>query len=284
MPLLAQKGARNDTPDVIRPDQLKSRFAQCIQALQSEVLFMGCDLEHRVGRGVENRLAAGHMFVAQPLDDLDAGGVTVAQKTRHTGVCLQGIGQLLREGRDLARKVTPVKINRQSGNLPVATLRVLTSGALAGCAIGRAKIAALIEALRPLPTGQLRGRAQSHCLQIRQLQTRPGARSPGGDMTQGIGPCITESRCIRRGTQTQGIKQQDESSWHAGVPDQPGSQCAAGVAGHPARSARKTRSKAIRSLAPSAAYFSVCSCDRSAVPSPSARLVTTETARTFKPQ
>ncbi|MNT03927.1 hypothetical protein D3C72_1384840 [compost metagenome] len=48
-------------------------FTEFIQTIQAEGLFVAGDLEYRVGRGVENRLAGFHVLFAQLVEDHGAG-------------------------------------------------------------------------------------------------------------------------------------------------------------------------------------------------------------------
>ncbi|MNE21867.1 hypothetical protein D3C80_1150480 [compost metagenome] len=65
--LVADERTRDNAANVVAAfGQLFARdFAQFIQAIETESLFVTGNLEHRVSRGIENRLAGFHMFFAE---------------------------------------------------------------------------------------------------------------------------------------------------------------------------------------------------------------------------
>ena len=79
--MLAHEGTGNDTAHaVFTLKQIPSRLAMAVQLLHGHNRFMGSDLEHAVGRGVDDQLAGGDVLLAVVLDDLGAGIGQITQR------------------------------------------------------------------------------------------------------------------------------------------------------------------------------------------------------------
>src|SRR5476649_1595405 len=70
-------------------------FAQFIQTVQPEGLFVAGDLEDGVSRGVENRFAGFHVLFAKLIQNNRTGRVTVTEVTRQIAAFNQDVEQLL---------------------------------------------------------------------------------------------------------------------------------------------------------------------------------------------
>jgi len=205
--VLAQERTRDHAADIVWLDQLEGRFAHGVQALQAEVFFVGGDLHHRVARGIDDDLAGGDMLVAVLVDDVGARGVTVAQVAHQVHLLLQRVGQLLREGRHVAREVAPVEGDRHAGDFPVAALRILAGGLLARRTVGAGEAVALAEAFGPLAAGQLGRCRKAEFFQVGQRHRLALISGPAGDMAKGVGAVVAEFVGVGRGAQAEGIKQ-----------------------------------------------------------------------------
>ena len=97
------------------------------------------DLQHAVGGGVEDRLAAGDMLDAEVVDHRHAGGMRVAERAGQAGARDQRAGDLRRDRRVGAREIVPLPGHRHAGELPVAGGRVLAAGDLGGRGPGAAR-------------------------------------------------------------------------------------------------------------------------------------------------
>ena len=100
----------DDAADRQRIAQAPRDAAEVVEPLEPERLLMRGDLEHRVGRGVADRLAAPHVRLAELGDDRGARGVAVAENARQLRLGDQRRGQRGGKGR-----------NRQAGNSPSRT-------------------------------------------------------------------------------------------------------------------------------------------------------------------
>ena len=210
----AQEGARDHAANVVRLDQLERRFAYRVQALEAEVFFVRGDLHHRVARRVDDHFAGGDMRVAVQVDDVGAGGVTVAEKARQLGDRLQLLGQLKRHRRRCARKIAPVEQHRHAGDFPVAALGVLAGRALVGGAVGSGKTVAPRKARRPFATGAVGSRCEAEALEVRQNQRPAIVGCPAGDVAERVGAGVAEFVGVGRRAQAKGIKQEDECAGH----------------------------------------------------------------------
>ena len=128
-------------------------LAHLVEPLQPEMGLVRGDLEHRVGRGVADRLAGPDVLLAERLDDRHARGVLVAEDARQLRLGDQRVGQRLRERRLGVRKIGPRERHRHAGDLPVAGWRVLAGRGLDAVAEDRSAVG------RPLqPRRQRAGR------------------------------------------------------------------------------------------------------------------------------
>ena len=160
--LVADKRAGDDPADVVAAggQRLAGQLAQGIETLQAEGLLMAGDLKHRIGRGVEDGLAAAHVLLAQLIEDLGAGRVTVAQKTWQLGATDQRLQQLGRKAVLVSGEVAPIEEHGRARHLPVARRGILARGDLLGVAIGGLRHHAGIKPGRELTTGPGAGMGQ----------------------------------------------------------------------------------------------------------------------------
>ena len=76
---LAHERPCDHAADIERLGQLLGDRADRVEPLEPEMRLVRGDLEHRVGRGVADRLAAADVLLAEVADDVGAGRVAVAQ-------------------------------------------------------------------------------------------------------------------------------------------------------------------------------------------------------------
>jgi hypothetical protein len=76
---------------------------------------MSCDLQNRIDRCVNDRLAAAQMFFAPFLDDRDAGRMAIAQNTGKMAFADQRIDEFLRNGGRFWREIAERKIKAVGG-------------------------------------------------------------------------------------------------------------------------------------------------------------------------
>jgi hypothetical protein len=155
------------------------------------------DLKHRVGAGIEDRLAGADVFLAKLAEDRGAGGVLVAEDASDARACGEGADQFGGKARLRVGEIAPVEGDRHAGDLPVARRGVLAArdlDAVAPETFGRTGLC------QPRwSAGRGFGcRAEAETVHVRQVQ-RPGAQPdavapPGSafrrDMPQRVGPGI----------------------------------------------------------------------------------------------
>ena len=78
----ASERPRDDAADLERQGQFARDAADLEQAIETESFLMRGDLQHRIGRGIDDRLAGRHMLFAKFDDDLGAGCMLVAEEAR----------------------------------------------------------------------------------------------------------------------------------------------------------------------------------------------------------
>ena len=180
------------------------------------------DLEHRIGRGVDDGLAGGDVLLAQARDDLGARGVAVAEHAGQAGLRNQRFQQrrrktVLRRGEQAERRP-----QRDARAFPVARRGVLAGRTLAHAAPQAFRRGQRLESGGRCACGQRVRLRQAHAAQVRQPQ-RP-ARSRGarrGDMAEGVGTFVAVGRRIRRAAEAEGIQDQPDRARHRPTPPAP---------------------------------------------------------------
>ena len=156
--------------NIIRLHQLKSQLAQIIQALQAKGLLVRCYLQHAVGRGIDNRLAASYMLLAQLLDNFSAAGMAFTQHTRQITLTDNSIYQLLRKAFRHIWEIAPVKFNRHTADFPMSAQCILTAADLLRIGISTDCMLGAQACRQSLAAAQLCSCLQSVLGQIRQIQ------------------------------------------------------------------------------------------------------------------
>ena len=156
--------------NIIRLYQLKSQLAQIIQALQAKSFLVRCYLQHAVGRGIDNRLAAFYMLLAQLLDDFGTAGMAFAQHARQITLADDCIHQLLRKAFRHIREITPVKFNRHTADFPMSAQCILTAADLLRIGISTDCMLGAQACRQRFATAQLCSCLQSVLSQMRQMQ------------------------------------------------------------------------------------------------------------------
>ena len=87
---LADEGPGDHPADAQRVDDLGGDAADLVEPVEAEMRLVRGDLQHAVGGGVEDRLAAGDMLEAEVVDHRHAGGMRVAERAGQAGALDQG--------------------------------------------------------------------------------------------------------------------------------------------------------------------------------------------------
>ena len=221
---LTDERPRDHPSDVQRIDQLADRFAKVIEPLQSEMGLVRGDLEHRVRGGVADRLSRPDVLFAEFGDDLGARSMLVAQYARNAALLDDGRGEVRGKGRDRLRKISPVEGDRQAGDLPVPRRRILAARHL----VGRAEEAGDIADIALFAGCQFGCREQSERAHHGQLQRTASqavaiavaARAGFQYMAERVRTGVAETLRIGSATDTEGIKDKEESARHRGCSGQ----------------------------------------------------------------
>ena len=114
---VADEGARDDAADaVLAAQDLAGDAAVFIELLQGNDILVRRDLEHGVGRGVDDQVASFHMLRAVFLDDLGARPRCISQHAASRGLA-EGLQNLLGEAVRVGRQGI---FRDQAGDLPMA--------------------------------------------------------------------------------------------------------------------------------------------------------------------
>src|SRR5207248_2842891 len=106
---LANERPGDDSGDLQRLQQALGDGADRIEPFQTEMRLVHCDLEHRIRRGVADRLSGFDVLLAEPLDDLRAGGVAVAENAGDLRLGDEVLQEVVGEGRRGLGEVAPVE-------------------------------------------------------------------------------------------------------------------------------------------------------------------------------
>jgi len=128
----ADEGARDHPADIEWVDHIPDLFAQAVKTREPEMLLVGGDLNHRIARRVEDRLAGRDMLFAELLDDFGARGVAVTEDAGNVTGLHELLHQLLVERGSVIGEITPFEGNGLTGDLPMPRRRVLAERGLAG--------------------------------------------------------------------------------------------------------------------------------------------------------
>src|SRR5580693_569115 len=104
--------------------------AKIIKALKPESLLMRRNLEHRVGGRVANGFQRSQVLFAVLLDHCGARSVAIGENPRQLSFLDQRLGQRRRKSGNRLREITPIEVDRRTGELPMAGRRVLAAGSL----------------------------------------------------------------------------------------------------------------------------------------------------------
>ena len=218
----AHERTRDDAADVVGLQQLAHDVAQLIELLEAIGLFVAGNLEHGVGRGVEDRLAGAHVLFAQIVQHLGTGGVAVAQIPGQTGLLDDGVQQLLREAVVVVMEVTPLEQDGHAGNLPVTGRGVLAGGELLGKAVGTDHLDILVQSGREGAAGEFARVAQTQLAEVWQVESATALDLTGGarlgDMAKGIGTHVAELVGIGGSTNTERVHHQNKGTFHGTSP------------------------------------------------------------------
>ena len=210
----ADERPRYDAPDVQRIGKLTRDGAHLVKAIQAEGRLMGSDLDDGVDGGVDDGLAGSEVLSAQRLDDLDAGGVAIAENARQAATADQGFGKARREARNGIGEVTPVEVQRQARNFPMAGRRVLAPGPFRRAAPLGLRALGARQPGGEIAARELTGMAEAEVEQMGNAERPAGSGTRSGDMTNGIRTIIAIARCVGRAADTDGIEYEKEGARH----------------------------------------------------------------------
>ena len=199
---LTRERARDHSGDgEVADQQFAGDPAGRVQLFDRRRLFVGGDLEHRVGRRVHDPIAGLLVPFSQPLDDLGAGGGLVADHSPPGGLG-KAVEQL---GGEAVGESGERLLGDDSHHLPVAGGGIHSAAALCQTAVHRRGI----PAWRTAPHGQDVAKAK-RC-QRGQFETADRI----GDMLQGAGTGGAELRRVGQVAGTHRIQHQYTCSGHA---------------------------------------------------------------------
>ncbi len=210
----ADERPRNHPAHVVVVDQLARDIADVVQALQAEGLFVAGDLEHAVGRSVDDRLAAAHVFLAELRDDGGAGGMAGAEHSRQPCPVDEFPQQLLRERIGLPGEIAPLEEHRHTRHFPMPARRVLAARELAGIAPGAGHFGRHVAARRKFAGTGLGGVQKPKARKVRDPQ-RAARRVPVfRDVAERVRAAVAEALGVGAGADTEGVQHQDYGSGH----------------------------------------------------------------------
>jgi hypothetical protein len=215
----AQERPRDRPSDAAGVQEGREPFAERVEPVEPERLFMRGDLDDAVGRGVADGPAGAQVLGAEVVHDGEAGGVAIAQDTPGSGQSADLRHQSVVEGGLGLRKVGPVPRHRNAGQFPVPRGRVLAARHFSR----RAPQALWLgpQPRRPEARGKLDRPAQPQPVEDRHSQRprAPDIRTPRGaglgDVTQRVGALVAEIGRIRRAAAADRIEHDQEGAVHA---------------------------------------------------------------------
>ena len=190
-------GAGNDTPHAMLASENGSCLAAgIVQLIQGNPVFVGCHLEHRVGRGVDNPLAGLLLLLAVVPNHIGAGIGQIAQHTP-SGLLFKFLQHLLGE----ALGVGGQRIGRHNArNFPMSDGGILAHGCFlqpCQCGGGMVGFGKIVDAVQIAKTG------------FNQMgDGELGGCSAGA---QGIHPDVPEGCAVRCGTHAAGVQHNQEN-------------------------------------------------------------------------
>ncbi len=176
------------------------------------MLLVGGDLEHRVRRGIDDRLAAGDVFRAEGLDHRHPGGVAVAEHAGQLGLRDQRRQQLRRKALLMLGEIAPLEQCRHAGDLPVAGGGVLAGGDLARAGPAPGRLRRRRHPGGPAAGGTVMRVIEAELCQIGQFERASGLGTIAGDMPQGVGTGITEGLGIGGVADAEGVEHQQHGT------------------------------------------------------------------------
>ncbi len=214
---VAHEGPRDHAADVVGIHLLAGDLAEAVEPLEAEAAFVAGDLEHRVGRGIEDRLAGGDVLGTERGDDVGARGMAVAEVARQAPAPHDRVEQRRRERGLALAEITPVEAHRHAGHLPVAGRRVLARGALARGAVGTEHRRRRRHPCRQRAAGQLARQPDAEPFEMRHAQRSATAglalaaagRAMLGDMPEGVRTLVAEAFGIGRRADAERIENQN---------------------------------------------------------------------------
>ncbi len=205
---------RNNAADLVLIDEFPRDVTKRIQPVEAERLFVRGDLEHAVGRGVEDRLARAHVLVAEFGDDRRARRVAVTEIAGQIRALHERIEQFRREGVLPVGKVAPVEHYRHTGDLPVPARRVLAARELLGKTVCPHDIDIGFGASRELARAVPARMIEPEPGQVGKRQRRAGRGALARYVAERIRPGVTKSIGIIGSADSEGVEHEDDGSTH----------------------------------------------------------------------
>ncbi len=174
------------------------RFANFVQFIKRNDLFVGRDLEDAVGRRVDDGLAGRHLFSAQFIEDDGPRGRDITQPA---AACFRLI-----LGHDLVGEAVGIDregaVHVDAHQLPMAGRGVLAGGDLGHLAVGGSGVRLGLDSVQNGDVGQSQG------LQIGQMQPADGLRN----VAQRVAADIAVGRGIRRFADADAVQNDNDDS------------------------------------------------------------------------
>ena len=218
----SEEGPCNHPPDLQLVDQTAGDFADRIEAVQSELGLMRCDLEDRIGRCVADRLVRQDMLRAEFGDDLRPGGMLVAEDARQFRFTDERLGEVFGKAGDGPGEITPLECHRDFGDLPMAGGRILAAGDLDPVSETRLWRSVMTKVGKRLAGRRLGRLAKAEPVEIGQVkrtfaQPRPVAapgRTVRRDMAERIGAFVAKRGGVVGSADSDGIKHDKDRAFH----------------------------------------------------------------------
>jgi hypothetical protein len=198
----AQERSRNHAPDLVgAAKDVAGDLAHPVQLLDRNHFLVRGHLEYAVRRRVDDRRAGAHVLLAEPLNDLGAGGRAIAEDPAAYAP-LELVQHLAREA---VRVQGEGSFQLNTGDLPVSGGRVLARRGGRATPVARQRLGCRSQVRQRADVGD------SERAQVGQLQ-----RPAGGDVTERVAACVAVRGGVRRLTHAEAVEnhQDDAAETH----------------------------------------------------------------------
>jgi hypothetical protein len=206
---VAREGPRDHARDFVGLHEIERDSAQIEQPFEAEMDFVRRNLEHAVGRGVDDGFARRDVLEPEIVDDPRAGGVAATEHARQLRPRDKVGNQSGRKARHGLREIAPFEFDGHTRHFPMARRRVLAERTLA-----RGSVPALRGRAAVTRVGRGRvGGVEAEAHEIGHVRFVRGT-----DMAPRVGPHVAEARRVGCGTDAERVHDQHESARHRQAP------------------------------------------------------------------